>query len=816
MKKLGTRFPQAKFGLLTLAAAFVIAFVLIVPFIVYGGGIFWYYGDFNAQEIPFYQMLHSCVRNGNLGWNYLTDLGSDTVSSYSFYLLGSPFFWLTIPFPNWLVPYLIGPILIIKLTLCALSAYVYLKRYVKNGLSAVLGSLLYAFSGFSVYNIFFFHFHEAMIIFPLMLAALDAFLYERRRGIFAVTVFAACVINYYFFAGQAVFLVIYFLMLAFTKTWKFRWTEFVFLAIEAIIGCAAAAFIAVPTVFGIIANPRVSEVRDGWDMMMNREKQRYVLVLTAFFFPADMPAYPVFTPDLNGKWSSAAAWLPLFGMTGVIAYLQTRKRDWLKKLLTLLFLFSAVPVLNSSFQLFNNSIQYSRWFYMLTLMMILATLRACEDEENEINWKRAAAWSAGITAAIALIIGLVPNFGDEDDSRMLKLGVFGKPAHAWAYACISLACILIFVLIYKKYYSRNRRRFLAAATIAAVAVIVPASILPIGFGATVSSSTKPYKNVLNSRDKVGIDDLEDVRMDVYDSYDNIGMYWQVPSINCFQSTVSPSIMDFYEKIGYKRTVASRPDFSMYGIRALLSVKYYFDYAGDNDNPKTDKCFKDEDGKTKMPDWKFLKTNCGFDIYENENYLPMGFCFDSFVTEEEFERVNETHRSEALLYTMVLSREDMKKYRDITGYTDIFYSKLYGDEPDSFKSKVDDYSYGTTAYRKACKKLRAHSCESFEYTNSGFKAVYDNKGDDNLLFFSVAYSDGFTAKVNGVPAEVIKADYGLMAVRVPGHKTVNVEFEYETPGLKTGITISLCALGAFAVYLAAAIAFKRISKRKNAR
>ncbi len=186
--------------LLTFFTALVAAAILFVPFIVLNGGIFYYYGDFNVQEIPFYQMVHDAVKSGQLGWSHTTDLGSDLLSSYSFYLMGSPFFWMTIPFPNEFVPYLIGPILILKFACAAASAHVYLQRYVKNKMYAVLGGLLYAFSGFSIYNVFFFHFHEPMIVFPLLLAALDAFLYDKRRGVFAVAVCAACVVNYYFFA----------------------------------------------------------------------------------------------------------------------------------------------------------------------------------------------------------------------------------------------------------------------------------------------------------------------------------------------------------------------------------------------------------------------------------------------------------------------------------------------------------------------------------------------------------------------------------------------------------------------------------------
>lgn len=171
---MGNRLQRVKpkngqYFLLTFFVGLIAAAVLFIPFIVYQGGVFYYYGDFNVQEIPFYQMLHSAVRNGELGWNHLTDLGSDTISSYSFYLLGSPFFWLTIPFDNSFIPNLIGPLLILKFACASGAAYLYLQRYVRYKPFAVLGGLLYAFSGFSIYNVFFFHFHEPMIVFPLLL-----------------------------------------------------------------------------------------------------------------------------------------------------------------------------------------------------------------------------------------------------------------------------------------------------------------------------------------------------------------------------------------------------------------------------------------------------------------------------------------------------------------------------------------------------------------------------------------------------------------------------------------------------------------------
>ena len=765
------------FGLQAFLIALVTACVLIIPFIIFDGGVFYYYGDFNVQEIPFYQMVHDAIKSGNLGWNTTTDLGSDLISSYSFYLLGSPFFWLTIPFPSEAVPYLIGPLLILKLSLASLSAYLYLKRYVRHGQFAVIGGLLYAFSGFSIYNIFFFHFHEPMIMFPLLLAALDSFLFYKKRGIFAPAVFCACVVNYYFFTGQVLFVIIYFLMLVFTKTYKFSIKEFLLLAVEVLTGFLASAFILLPSVLGIMGNPRLNTLPNGWDALVHSSPQRYWLSIASFFFPADMPAFPTFTPDSNCKWASVAGWLPLVGMTGAIAYLQLKKRDWIKKIISLLIIMAFVPVLNSAFQMLNSSIYYARWYYMLVLMLTLATIRAFETDE----------WSIGIA---------------------------GDTRRFWIYALIAVVCILGFVLIFKK-FGFHTKAFYITTTVTLCFTILLTSGFIIGSGTAYSSTIKPIKeNIINKRDTIHIEDLDDdsVRSDFYECPDNTAMFWRIKSINCFQSSVSPSIMEFYDSLGMTRDVASRPDTNMYGIRSLLSCKYLFDYMGDDAD--ISKSFTEKDGKTKMPYWKFLKAENGFRIYENTCYIPMGFTYDSFITNEEFDLITNSHKTEAILYSMVLSREQMQKYASVTGYSDKDYKYLYSKTPEKFTSKVNDYSYDKDTYTKICKSHADNSCSEFKYTNNGFTAEFDNTdGNENLLFFSVPYSDGFTAYVNGNKTDIEKVNNGLMAVYIPENTKCSIEFVYETPGLSTGILISVLSAAAFAVYILSIIIFRLIKKRK---
>ena len=768
---------------LTFVAALALAIMLVTPFIAYNGGVFYYYGDFNVQEIPFYQLIHSQVRAGELGWNHLTDLGTDTLASYSFYLMGSPFFWLTIPFPNEIVPYLIGPLLILKFACAASAAYCWLQRHVRFKGYAVVGALLYAFSGFSVYNVFFFHFHEPMIVFPLLLAALDCFLYDKRRGIFAVAVFAACVVNYYFFVGQALFV--------------------------AMAGGRGGARLP-----GNHVRPAAQHTR-------NARQSAAFLLPQRLERAGSRPSAAVF-PDLvrllfPGGYAGEADLFariqlqmgercrPLFGMTGVIAYLQLRRRDWLKKLMVLLMLFAAIPALNSMFQMLNFSIYYTRWFYIPVLLFSLATMRAVED--READWKRAMYWSAGITLGLSLLVGFMPLLTEKDEVKDWSIGVAGDKTRFWIYVIFALASLLALVLIYKKFGS-TRTRFFIASGCGVMAVALVTTIFVFGNATLASGSTHTIRDdILNSRDKIEIDDLEDVRSDFYKAVDNTAMFWKVPSINCFQSSVNTSIMKFYNGIGITRDVASRPDFTAYGVRPLLSTKYYFDHTADNKNKDDDVCFTDKNDKTKMPCWRFLKHTNGFDVYENECYIPMGFCFDDYVTEAEFSQLSKVDQPQALLCGLVLSEEDMKKNADITGY--------YGGETSLGKSMRERFVMTDKRYKETCTKLAQNACDRFAYTKEGFEAHFNNQDKARLLFFSVPYSDGFTAAVNGAEAQIFKADFGLMAIRLPAQTDCDIVFTYRTPGFKMGSVISLAALAGFAVYIAVVLLIKRKRRLNHA-
>lgn len=757
--------------------------IMFLPFVIYDLGLFLYYGDFNVQQIPFYQMIHDTILGGNIGWSNTTDLGANIIGSYSFYNIGSPFFWLTFLFPSEAVPYLMAPLLVLKMSVASLGAYLFLRRYVRNKNLAVIGGILYAFSGFSIYNIFFNHFHEAILIFPFLLAAIDEYMDNGRRGVVAVAVFWACLLNYYFFVGQVVFVMIYWFLRIISGSYKIDMRKFLRLAVEVVIGFGATAVLLVPTVLAVSQNPRVSNAPSGFDALVYDVPQRYLHILSSMFFPPDIPARPNFTPDSQSKWASVALWIPLFGMSGVIAFLQSKKyTNWIKKLIVLLLVFAFVPILNSAFQMFNAS-YYARWFYMLTLIMILATV--CSLDSVNINWKRALSWVTVITAAIAVGIGFMPT--EEKNSQTGETetvyGLMEYPDRFWAYVAISLISLaLVFMLI--KLWKKNRKTFTKACYVAVGIVSVAYSIYVLSLGKAHGYSTHGYMipYVVNKQEEITLPDTDVARSDFYECMDNLAMFYQIPSIQAFHSIVPGSVMEFYNYSGVTRDVGSRPDVSVYGLRGLLSVHWLFDYVEDTHS------FETANGEMEMPGYEYYGRINGYSVYENKYYIPMGFTYDKYISESKFDsNTLIQNRHLAYLKAMVLSDEQIAKYSDIVG---------------DALTDGSDFRYSEAEYFQDCDARKELTCDTFEYTNTGFNASVDmtNEDKDTLMFFSVPYESGWSATVNGESVDVENVSVGFMAVRVKAGQENNIEFTYKTPGLSVGLVISAGFTLAFIVYM----------------
>ena len=125
-KNEGRKIPK---GIQLFIMGFLMYVIAALPIIIRHGGLFFYYGDYNVQQVPFYILAHRAVRSGQFFWNWNLDLGGSLIGDLSFYLMGSPFFWLTIPFPEHFLPYMMPFLMGLKYATATVTAYYYIRRY---------------------------------------------------------------------------------------------------------------------------------------------------------------------------------------------------------------------------------------------------------------------------------------------------------------------------------------------------------------------------------------------------------------------------------------------------------------------------------------------------------------------------------------------------------------------------------------------------------------------------------------------------------------------------------------------------------------
>jgi len=262
------------------------------------------------------------------------------------------------------------------------------------------------------------------------------------------------------------------------------------------------------------------------------------------------------------------------------------------------------------------------------------------------------------------------------------------------------------------------------------------------------------------------------RMDTFNCFDNMSLFTGTPNIQFFNSTVSPSIMEFYPSVGVKRDVSSKPPRAMYALRGLLSVKYIIMPNWEETNFSTE---------SKLMGYEKAGEEYPYTTYRNTNFVPMGFAYDKYVTYDDLNSINSSNRSHVLMRAIAVEEDVLEKYKISIGR--LMNTEMY------------DYTY--TTFLEDVAGRRRMSSHYFEQTDDGF-ACRINLEQDNLVFFSVPYDEGFTAYVNGEESEVLKVNYAMCGVYAPAGEN-EIVFEYSTPYLSTGIAVTLAGWAVYAVY-----------------
>lgn len=749
------------YGATVFFLSFFCFFIAVMPVMISGNGLFTFYSDYNKQDLEFMSNIHYALRNGGLGWDWFTDLGSAHLESYSYYGLGSPFFWIMMILPEKLLLPAMPVMLCIKTATASLTAYLFIRRFSCTKEAAAVGGVLYGFSGFALYNVIFYHFHDAIALFPLLLLTVEMAVSDGKKGVFAiVTALCACV-NFYFFFGQVLFVLIYIAIRATDKSFSLNIKKFGFLAAEAVIGTLMAGVILYPGFVAVSSSGRAGETIALSDFFLYDGIGFYFRYLQQLIMSPDPCLVSNLIETPKYKFGSLAMYLPVFSVVFAASYIRRNKKSWETKLILLSLIISLVPVLNSAFSLFNSN-YYARWLYMPLLVICLMTSKVIDNPDKH-PIKSSFAVVTGLFLAYSAY--LIITFDKVD--TLLAVAQFASSAVMY----IMLA-IVVFRLKRDKLFQLNCVSFAAVGAIILSCSFVWSSLSLDMHRELITRNYKPQ-----TMDDYRSESFE--RVELIDAYSNFNMFWHLPSSKSYISLCNDSIAELYEVLDEEYSVGGSYNSSAYPLRGLFSIRYVID-----DVTPTDSSLTDKTGElTGFMGCTYKGTAGDFYIYENRHFVPMGFTYDSYCTYEDLEMINGIElRSMLLLEAVLLTAEQEEAYAG-----------------NMHRFDISQLEYSTDRYYELCKERAAQSCDSFEASSNGFSA-HITLDEQRLVFFSVPYDDGFTAYVNGAKVGIEKVSGGLMAI--PCQVGDNeIEVVYRSQSFMTGLAISASGFVLYVLYLA---------------
>lgn len=204
---------------LVYTALFIMFLAFLFTVFACRGRSFIHTGDPFDQDYPIFLYLGKYLQGilngeGIRLYDFSIGLGENVIAPLNLYGFGDPLNLLSVFVTPGNGEFIYTFLLSVRLYLVGLGMLVFLKDHGHQGLLAVGGALLYAFSLFSICRgLHFYSLLNAMYLFPFLLIQLERLISQKRRSAaaakFALLIAVQICCSFYFLYMQSIFLVIY-------------------------------------------------------------------------------------------------------------------------------------------------------------------------------------------------------------------------------------------------------------------------------------------------------------------------------------------------------------------------------------------------------------------------------------------------------------------------------------------------------------------------------------------------------------------------------------------------------------------------------
>ena len=763
--------------------------------------------DMYHQYCPFFTEFMEKLKSGeSLLYSWTIGLGSDFVSLFAYYL-ASPFNWFIVLCPKGYVIEFMSVLLILRIALCGLTFAYYAKEHFKTEHPAiVVFATAYALSAFMAAYAWNVMWTDCLVLFPLILLGLERLVKERKSALYYITLSVAILSNYYISIMICIFLVLYFVIL-FLECQKGRIEAFFRFAWYSLLAGATGAVLLIPE--AIVLGESGSS---GFSFPETMEWY--------FHIAAELGRSCIFVDTYTGRDHWPNIYSGVFVLLLIILYVCNRKITWKEKLPRLLLvMFFIISFANNMLDFiwhglhFPDSLPGRQSFLFCFVVLLLCLETFLKKEGNKV---------ADLVCAVILDFAFLYYVYKMTDSEMVTRDSFLLTGVLILLYAVLMAIWYVGAVSVKKYALYAA----AAAAVLELAVNFDVTGLDTVTRSSYTKNWKDYETVLKDAEEknpeVSFYRTEELERKTKNDAALSGYY----SATQFSSLMNINVSHIYQDLGME---GGKNFYCINGatplISSMLSLKYVI---ADNDR---------EGGPLRT----LVASSGETYLYENKYSLPLGYMVDDEVVEnwdyktgggiQNQNELAELLGAENQMLTEIPS-ESAPGVSTIQVQEDGYiFASYYSIRTDNLTEEISDgrtKSFTKTShgyilelgYAKAGDTIRITNTENENVTITAWRldtealdtayrmllqqtmeltSVSDRKitGTINVtkpgnLVFSIAREDGWTAFIDGQIAEPETfAEAFLSFPLTEGCHTI--ELVYTTPGLKTGIIISLAGL-----------------------
>lgn len=641
------------FYLLYTLAFFAVALALYLKFFANGKSLVWSHDGVpqHLNSLAYYgkylrKVLHTLFIEHKLSlplWDMHIGYGSDILTTLHYYVIGDPLTLLSVFVPASKTEALYAFLIFLRIYLAGIAFSRY-SFYHKNSKQATfMGTMIYIFAGWTIYAAMKHpYFSNPMIYLPLILLGIDKIYKKQKPYVFIWSVALAGLSNFYFFYMLGIFMVLYAIFRYFDlfadRSIKNIGKWLGIFAVYSVIAVLIAAVILFPVILPVFGTDRF-------------KAENYV----PLFY--DRIYYEKYLGCLIGEnmiqWGVAG--YTAVSLAGVfVLFSKKKKYTALKAGFVLLNVFLLLPyaghVLNGFSYVSNRWI----WAYGMLIAYIFVKIYP-ELFVLTLTEKR----KVFVMLLIYCILALLPEAARTQRNLM-----------AMVFLSLSTFTVLSFGNIFTR--ERNLTVMVAGFLIAGILFNMHYQYsYEKDYLSEFTDNGEALEKLETGVDRavLSTDDPSVYRYDQMDtnSSENSSMQMGTNSTAYYFSVASSSIANFFDEM-YLNTPWEQHYNNLDGrtiLDRLASVKYFVVKKGEeSDLPYG---YSRLSGEAEKKDKTYL-------AYAEEDALPLGYTYDSWISREDYDKMTVTEKQQALLQGVVLDDSSLPETethfndREVSYYT----------------------------------------------------------------------------------------------------------------------------------------------------